>query len=313
MAAITYSQTGTGNRWAYPDLLDVTFDEVKATMDKVPLQGEEFFATRKASRMEYKHSMVGSILDLPTESEDEDDLPFVQPAPSYDTTFTLVNYRNAVKITSTLLETDQHAVIKDMFGGLFKSYQRHCEYQYANVFNNSFSDTGADGVALFSDSHTHADALAGLWDNLNSASDITPDSYFNMRLNMQNRTDEKGNINPLVMDKIVTCADKERRAREVIGSDHTADVQLNNINPFKNEVKLVIWNWLTSSTAWFGCDSTRSDNEKGLFKIERIAPNVKDCKDDPSVGTDIVFARRLRFSNAVGATIPYAWDGNSGA
>lgn len=313
MAAIDYAQTGTANRFTYSDLLDVTFDELKATQDMVPLQGSEFFAVRQANRMEYKHSEVGSILDLPTESEDESELPYVQVSPKYDTTFSLVNYRSAVKITRTLMETDQFGVARDMLGGLFKSSQRHDEYQFADVFNNAFSTTGADGVALFSDSHTHADSLAGTWDNLNTASDITPDAYFNMRLNMRNRTDEKGNICPLKLDQMVVCADKERRAREVIGSDHTADVDLNNINPFKNEVQLKVWDWLTSTTCWFGLDSSRTDNEKGLFHIQRVAPEISDASSDPSVGVDVIFARRLRKSNVVGATIMYAWDGNAGA
>lgn len=311
MAALDYVQTGTLNEHSYADLLEPSFDEIKASNDMLTLSLAEYFATRKANRLEYKHSTVGSILDLPVKSEDEDTIPFVQPSPGYDTTFTLVNYRSGIKVTRTLMETSQFPVVKDMMQGLFNSYQRHRIYQMANVFNGAFSDLGADGVALFSDSHTHADALAGTWDNLNVASDITPDAYFNMRLNMQNRTDEKGNPNPLVMSRLLTVAAKERRAREVIGSPHTADVELNNINPFMNEVTLDITNWLTSTTAWFGCDQSRSDNEKGLFEIERVAPNIADASQE--VGVDTIFAKRLRYSNAYGATIPYAWDGNAGA
>ena len=73
----------------------------------------------------------------------------------------------------------------------------------------------------------------------------------------------------------------------------------------------MVWDWLTSTTAWFGCDSTLSDNEKGLFEINRVAAEISSA--DKEVGTDIVMAKRLRFSNAVGATIMYAWDGNAGA
>ena len=311
MAAITYTETGTLNRTSYSDLLDKTFDEVKATNDRVPIQGAQFFAERNASTMEYKHTQVGTILDLPVKSEDEGPIPWVQPSPHYDTTFTLVNYRSGIKITRTLVETDQYGKIGDMMAGLFKSFQRKKEYQFANVFNNAFSTTGADGAALFAVSHSHPDGTAGTWDNLNTAADITPDSYSAMRLNMRARTDEKGFPNPLKLNQLVVVADKERRAKEVMGSSQTADTSLNNMFAFHGESNIVVWDWLTSTTAWFGCDTSASENEKGLFEINRVAPEISSA--DKEVGTDIVMAKRLRFSNAVGATIMYAWDGCEGA
>jgi hypothetical protein len=307
------AQTGTLNQHSYADLFDKTFDEIKATEDKVPIQGEKYFRNVMADNLTYKFGGIGTVLDLPTKSEDESELPFVQPHEHYSTTATLVNYRSAIKVEKTLLEIQRFPRVREMMAGLIKSYKRKIEYQFANIFNTGFTATGADAAALFADAHTHPDGSAGNWDNLTVAADITPDSYSTMRLNMRNRTNEKGFINPLKLTRLVCVADKERRAKEVLGSVQTADSDLNNEFAFHGEAQIDVWDWLTSTTAWFGWSEGMNDLENGLFHVERVKPEISDASGDPSVGVDIVFARRLRFANAVVAHILYAWDGNAGA
>ena len=303
--------TGTVNRESHKVLFDRTFDEIKAEKDMVPIQGKMFYSEVDSPRLDYKMGTVSKTLDLPVRSEDEDDLPMVEPVVGYNKTFNLLSYRSAVKVTRKMVELDQYSLISTLLSGLMDSASRKREFQYADVFNNGFTDTGADGVALFSDSHPHADVAGGTWDNLETASDLTSDAYSNMRLNMRNRTGEKGFIAPRNLNQLVVVAEKERKAIEVMGSTHTAENDLNNIFAFSGESEVVVWDWLTSTTAWFGRDKMADVLDQGLYEFIQAAVDIADVTDD--FGHDIIMAKRLRFANAVGATILKAWNGNAGA
>jgi len=303
--------TGTVNRESHKVLFDRTFDEIKAEKDQVPIQGKMFFSEVKSPRLDYKMGTVSKTLDLPVRSEDEDDLPMVEPVVGFNKTFNLLSYRSAVKVTRKMVELDQYSLISTLLSGLLDSASRKREFQYADVFNAGFTDTGADAVALFSNSHPHADAAGGVWDNLEATSDLTSDSYSTMRLNMRNRTGEKGFIAPRNLNRLVVCAEKERKAVEVMGSSHTAENQLNNIFAFSGESEVVVWDWLTSTTAWFGQDKMADALEQGLYEFIQAPVDIADVTGD--FGIDIIMAKRLRFANAVGATILKAWNGNVGA
>ena len=254
---------------------------------------------------------MGRILDLPVESEDEDDVPMTQPMTGYNKTFTLLPFRNGIKVTRKMVELDQWDMIQAMMGGLFNTYKWKLEYQYSNVFNTAFTTAGADGANLFSDSHQHVDGSAGTWDNLEAAAELSADTYSTMRLNMRNRTNEKGYVQPLMLNELVVVNDLERKAKEVLGSVRTADTDLNNEFAFHGESNIVVWDWLTSTTAFFGRDAKAPTIDQGLYEFCQAPAEVMDNTSD--YGIDILFARRLRFANAVGATDLKAWNGSVGA
>ncbi len=311
MAAPTLSGTSTINRETHKDLFDRTFDDIKEVKDNVPMQGGQFFSQEKAARLDHKKGSMSSTLDLPVISEDEDDLPFVQPVTGYNKTFTLSNYRSAIKITRKMVELDQWSLITRLMGGLFNSYQRKREFQYAAVFNGAFSDTGSDGVALFSASHPHVDSSHGNWDNLEAGGDLTADSYSTMRLAMRNRTGEKGFIEPRKLNQLIVVAEKERKAKEVLGSVQTAGTELNNKFAFFGESDVYVWDWLTSSTAWFGLDKNADTEDKGLFEFVQANLDIADITS--TLPHDIIMGKRLRFTNVCGATLMKAYQGNAGA
>jgi hypothetical protein len=303
--------TGTINRESHGVLFDRTFDEIKAEQDKVPLQGKMFFKEVKAPRLDHKMGTVSETLDLPVRSEDEDDLPMVEPVIGFNKTFDLLTYRSAIKVTRKMVELDQHALIARLLGGLGNSASRKREFQYADVFNGAFTDVGSDAVALFSNSHPHSDVAGGTWDNLEPAAELTTDSYSDMRLNMRNRTGEKGFVAPRNLNELVVVAEKERKAIEIMGSSHTAENDLNNIYAWAGESTVVVWDWLTSTTAWFGRDKTADELDQGLYEFIQAPLDIADVTSD--FGHDIIMAKRLRFTNAVGATILKAWNGSAGA
>jgi len=307
---ITQSSTGTGNTATYKKLYDRLFDEVKLVKDEVPVQGKDLFHEIKSPREDYTKGTMSSTLDLPTVSDDEDLMPFVVPVTGYDKTFNLVQVRSAVKVTRKMAELDQHALIAAMFGGLFKSIQRKREFQYAGVLNGSFADLGTDGVALFADAHPHVDTFGGTWDNLNATSDLTPAAYTAMRLNARSSTGEKGFINPRTINELIVVAAKEEKALQVMGSEKVSTSDLNGIFAFADESTVRVWDWLTGANNWFGRDKSADMEDNGLFEVIQGSLDISALTNLPH---DIIMGQRLRFTNAVGATLLKSWQGNVGS
>lgn len=315
MAAVTLYQSNPGiiDRFGVgSDLVSKAVDSVRVRLNDVPLQGAEFFRIEQARGGTYKESSVGTVLPLPAVNEDTDDVPFVTPQKGFPKEFTLINYRNGIKIERSLIEDQIEALATRLGSGLLQSGRILLEYLYANVFNQATNSSyeGADGVCLASASHPFERPANGTWSNVESAAALTASTFFTARKNLRKRKNEYNDPMPMELETLVVTPENEGKAKEIASSELLPDSALNNKNVWMGSFNVKVYDWLTSTTAWFL--KAKMDKMNSAFvQVNGQAPNIASLSfsDNP----DIVGAQRLRMRVAVGFMVPKEIQYNAGA
>ena len=316
MAAITLNQGNGGimDRAAYPNLFDLTFNEQRLIQDKVAKQGLRFVADKTTKYIDLKAGDVSSVLGLPNVSNDTEKIRFVTPVMGHSKAFTTVQRRSGIIITKTAVETQVISELVSMMRGLPATADRVVEYSIADLWNNGFAThTGADGSYIFAADHTHEDPRAGAWTNLGAASAFSTTAYSLAWQNLQNRTNEKGFVDPYEVDSVVYPVALHEAVLKVLGSPKVAENALNGINVFMGDAKPQKWNYLTSSTAWFvhGKRMGAGQDEEGMWLVWRVRP--EDATISDSMNPELIYGKRLRMAMTVGCFDSKNWYGNAGA
>lgn len=133
---------------------------------------------------------------------------------------------------------------KALAQGLKATIESDC----ADVLNNGFTANGYDSVPLFSNSHPLADSAA-LGDNLTTGalSDLALKAALTL---LRQTVDEAGVKIMAVPDKLIVPAELEFTAKQILKSTNIAGELSNTANTLP-DLKLVVMDYLTSSSAWF--------------------------------------------------------------
>jgi hypothetical protein len=305
-----YASPGVLEPRVFTDLVDKAMDLVWERRDQVTPQLMPLFEKVTSQTGSFKTSSVSSIVDLPIKSEDTQPLPYTQPAPGYDKTFTTVNYRRAIRATDDMRSMDLFGKVQLMISGLPKAATRLQEYACANVFNNAFADViGADGMYLCDTDHPSEDNAAAKWDNLTTAAALSPATFSASRVALRKRKNEKGYVDPIAPKILLTGPGNEEMVYKILNANLQPQTALNDPNWNKSVVQPMIADWITSTTSWFLIGDLTGP-ARGLFYVERVAPNVKPVTySDP----DIIWGRRLKIAFTVGFTTCRGIEGNAGA
>jgi hypothetical protein len=211
-------------------------------------------------------------------------------------TYTIVQYRSGIIVSKTAVESQFNRKIEAMMQGLPASADRKIEYACAGVFNGSFAtETTADGLFVFSASHTYEDEQLGTWDNLQTPSGFTTAAYFLAWQALQGRKNAKGFPDPMDLDEIVYPVALHEDVMQVLRSPKVAENALNAINAFAGDAKATKYNWLTSSTAWFAHG-------------KRMGAAISD-----PMNPELIMGKRLRMAFECGSTSSREWEGNAGS
>ena len=299
----------------YADMIDRRIQEVVAAKAKVATEGEKYFDRMNTDLRSFKVADVTNILDLPHVNEDTNNIPMMAPPAGLNKTFTTVQYRAGIWITRQMKENDLHRIVGALITGLPASVAQRREYLYAAVFNDAFTGTtytGADGVAMFNDSHPHRDsgATTATWDNLATAGLPSQSALTAMWQLGQAFTNDKGFPAPSNISNFVTGPTQWPVLKRLLDSSKEAENALNAENIWKGMTLDPPYHYLTSTTAWMG----RGDADaqfKGLVRVvkepETYLPMSKS--DNP----DIIMGKRVRFEETTGLLSAKAWVGNAGA
>lgn len=289
---------GAMQRDTYIDNIDASVELLWMRRDRFAGVLSQFFNDQNADSISWRVSNVSAIVGMPRENEDTDDLPYVQSAPGFAKTFTLVPYRSAVRVTDTMILADRKNKIVAMTGGLIKSSMRRLEYFRAGIINGAFSGTsGADDLSLCNDSHPHENPEAGTWDNLGTGA-LTGPNLQALRLIGQNMTNEIGAPDSATILKVLIPTALEQTLEELITSTLRAQDSLNANTVLINRLQPVVSPFLTSTTAYFGF-ADREDEEKGLHEIYLKRPNLSNTGNNP---VDIPIDKRIKFITKLGFT-----------
>lgn len=186
-------------------------------------------------------------------------------------TFTAQRYDKGYSLTWELIQDDLYNVMKGMgkggsAGALGRGLRATEETTAADILNNGFSNTGYDGVALFSTAHplidsasTFSNKLTGVLNDPNLKAGLTL---------MRNQVDEANVKIQAVAKNLIVGPNLEFTAKALIGSSGPAGELSNDTNTLPS-LTVVVMDYLTSSTAWVLQDNT-IDNLLFLWRENAI-------------------------------------------
>ena len=250
-------------------------------------------------------------LDLFAVVGEGSDYTFKRPKQGASKTLTVVKYGLGVSISEEMVADGKMDLVGDMIRKLGRSAKESQEIQAMNVFNNGFSSvTTADGVALFSASHTLPSG-GTLRNVLSTAADLSVTSLDTMLSDFETVfVGDSGIIYRLMPKNLVVHSSNRRYAMELIGSELKADTADNNMNSLKGEgLQVVSSPHLTDTDAWF---LTAAPVETGLRIIERTPIETKAAGPDVGFSTDSIYYKS-RYREVIGAIHPFGVMGTAGA
>ena len=307
-----YPVTGVLNVKSDTNRLDKAMDLYVDRESKVPMQGGQFFKEDRARTLDFKLSDIGNEIALPQRSNDSDPLPTDAPPPGYSLDISIPTFRQSVKIDETLMDTDQSGKVGNMMEGLVRTGRYFSEYKYAEPINSGFTANGSDGTTVFATDHPHEDSAAGTWSNLVSpASALSSSSVDTMRVGFRTRKNARGHISPIEMVSLVAPPQLQKTATEIVRSDKQPETQLNAINVWKG-LNLIVWDYLTSATAWFGWGNCSQD-QWGLHYVYIRKPQVRSLNYPTAEYPGIVAGWYLKTQIETAASRVKNMYGNAGA
>ena len=218
-------------------------------------------------------------------------IQYEDPVQMYDVSYVHKKYTKGFKVSEELVEDDRYSVIRKKPAALARACRRTAEFVAATVLNNAFSSgTGGDGKFLLSTLHPRADGGTAQSNASGSGITLTEANLNTALLAMRAQLDDKGMKIGVKADTIIVPPALEKKATELLNSTMRSGTADNDLNYYKGLLKIVSWDWLTSSTAWFLLDSSQHE----LNYFWRIKP---EFKQDNSFDTGMaLFKARMRMS-----------------
>ena len=220
-------------------------------------------------------------------------------------------WAGGVRMTQEAIEDDLYKVMGGAARELGVSAAETQHINTATIFNTGFLTTtkvAGDNLAIFSSAHVRLGG--GTWSNLATASSLSYSTLQSGVMAFEGQTDNMGKkIKQTPMTLLVPPA-LEFKALELlksVGKPETATNELNALKEARGRLNLVVWNYLTSTTAWFLIgDNARQ--ETGLIHFQRI-PVTFARENDFDTG-DAKF--RVRWRDSVEINYPIGLYGNAG-
>ncbi len=295
----------------FPDLLDKRFDDITTRDWTIPTQGLEMYKVMSTTNEYEQYSSVTGLGLIP-ENDDEDNLPVDAPIQGFDWRMTPKTYRQSVRVTRKLREDDRQGIIDKRQKMVSEAMVYTTEYYAARPFNTGFTSTAqwvcSDGMYLFDSGRYTPDTQQSTWSNLGTGA-LTGVTLATERVAFRKKTQERGLISPLKMEILAVPPDLEQKAKELITSTDKPEGALNDSNWHKNAVKLKVWDYLTSTTAWFSC-AQKTSSLYDLCWLWRVKPSHSSYKQGDN---DDVFIQKVRARFVSGAGVPHALRGSTGS
>lgn len=215
-------------------------------------------------------------------------VPYEDFAGGYKTAIQNFELSKGIVVERTLLDDDQFGEINDRAQSMGDAFAITVEHDAAQTFINGFTDSGtnrlghstngADGVALLSTAHPHSPSDASTQANEGTLT-LNLNNVDTTRQAMRNFTDDKGILLGVTPDLILVPTELEREARQIFDTRaqwEPGSAQF-DFNMFSGNMRVMVWNRLTDSNAWFLIDSRLM--KRDLIWQWRIRPEFARTED----------------------------------
>jgi len=271
-----------------PELAEVFFDRYEVEPEMMP----SIFKVKTSDRDREVESAVSGF-SLLIQTAELGPLDYEDPNQMYRTTYTHLKYTKGFKVSQELWEDDQHNVIRAMPEALGKAAKRTQEYYAASVFNNGFTAANTsygDAKPLFSTLHPRADGGTAQSNASSTGLTLTETNLETQRTSFRKFLDDKGMRFMSVPNCILVPVDLEKTAQILTKSQMRPGTTNNDINVYANMFDIKVWEYITSTTAWFLLDM----RNHLLTWYWRIRP---EFKQDTGFDSDAaLYKTRVRFS-----------------
>lgn len=288
-------------------VLQTGLDEVfKRTMTR-PTEGMQFFRKKNMNKINYKfQSHYG--LGVVSQNGDTEKLVYDEKGLGFGWTLSTNIFRGAIAISRELQEDELYGSISDLQSELSESYRLTTELVMADAFNRALGTAPflcEDGMYFIDSARPNPYVAAGTWSNLEASSAITAASLYTAQLAFAANKDERGQLAPLKLTKIIIRPTDEKTLWELLKSDLRPSDAMNAKNYFNGRFEYVVYNFLSSAYIFYMAGDP-SSNANELYFGERKAPEIKTWDD--GTNPDIV-RQRVRGRFGIGCGRPQFWRG----
>lgn len=270
------------------DLQDI-FNEV-AKSSIADLKGYSLFNVKDTDRRTFDHLILHGIGGAQKVAQGAD-LPSLNLVEGDSITWTQGRYGALVSVTKDMRLFDLYDQIESLvrsvtdasFNDIDQAMADVLLYgfsssNYTDVYGQSVSATGPDGLALFSASHTNnlnSNTFRNLirYNGVNNPL-LSREAIVKARTDARVYKDPSGKSRPINLDTLYVAPSKEDEAMRIIESAQISGSAENDVNPLKGKIKVVTWEKLETrsdgtdtSAYWFMCDSKKKDETlRALFR-----------------------------------------------
>lgn len=260
----------------WPQALDKVFrqlfdeGEAKFTsyIDKVFVMG--------TSENAYEQDTSMSGFGRHEETAEMQNIPFEDRVPGWEVTYAHKKYTKGAMISQEMIDDNKWGLVKKTPKALALSKMRTLEYLGADVLNFGFvaggggmaKFNGGDGQALFST--THVNRQGDILQSNKITTALAQASLQTVTSVMKKRLDSKGMIIEFQPSKLVVPTELEWTAKIILETAQHVGDNANDINPMKGYLELVVWPYLTSTTAWFVLDDDANEFHFFIRKDEGV-------------------------------------------
>lgn len=280
-------------RSTFGDLLEPGFNQIYNDAykenDRVFTQ---IFRIQDSRKQDERDSAVTGFGYL-TKKLENAPIDYEDPLEMYHVVYVHFTWAKGFKVSKEMFDDDQYNIMNSKPDQLGRAARRTEENQAAAVFNNAFSTSalGGDAKPLASTVHPRSDGGSSQSNASATGIILSEPNYETGKLAMMNQLDDKGmKIDVKPTDILVNIA-LMKTANIIFGSPLRAGTADNDLNFYKDEVKIIPWIFLSSTTAWHLLD-------RDQHKIKWFWREKANFKQDTTFETDAaLFKVRERFSN----------------
>jgi len=243
------------------------------TYNEIPEQYPWVFQVKTSKKAKEEDYHVAGLGEWP-EKESMGSIQYEEILPGEEVTYIHKEYAKGCQVERKMIDDEMYDVIRKLPKALARGGRTTVEKTAASILNNGFSDTGYDGVALFSDSHPLYGNAGGTGSNLASGA-LNDTNLKDALVLARNQVDDAGLKIACKPTRLVVPPDLEFTAIELLQSTQKPGTADNDINSVRGRLKVVVLDYLTSATAWF----LQDPNFDNLIFFWRVRPEFNREKN----------------------------------
>lgn len=253
------------------------------------MKGREIFDVRDTNRRTYDHLVLHGIAGIERVAEGSD-LPALSSVQGDSITATQKRYGALVSVTKDMRKFDLHDQIESLVrsvaqDGFDKVDQSMADVltggwdtSYTDVYNDTETSTGPDGLALFSTVHSNNLNSTTFRNQIKNSSAtenpaLSRDAIVTARKDAMVHTDPNGIVRPVRLNTLLVTPTNEDLAERIILSNQMSGTANNDTNPLRGKVAIKVWERLetdgqgnSQSNYWFMYDSSKvGETLRALF------------------------------------------------